>query len=174
MTINKASFSFKFAIFSRLIVSLICLMGLAQVFAHAPGMSAINFYYNEDAFIVRVYGHLSTFGEDYQAGVEERFQLELDGQKVGLEPTQIFVNTMLDWVTWEAELGPNQAPQSIKVDQELFPELSMTYTIVSVLKNDELQEQFTLNEPEDFFSYSYQPKAKGFMGWFGQLFHGKN
>ncbi len=147
-------------------------MGLSSSFAHAPGMSAINFYYNQDTFIVRVYGHLSTFGEDYQAGVKEHLKLELDGQEVSLEPTQIFVNTMLDWVTWESEL--EKAPQSIKVGQELFPELSNAFTIVSVLKNDELSEQFTLNEPEDSFSYTQEAEVKGFRAWLSHLFGSKN
>lgn len=140
--------------------------------AHAPGMSAVNFYFNEEHFIIRVYGHLSSFGENYEAGVKERFKLELDGQEVRLEPTQIFVNTMLDWVTWETELAV--APQSIRVNQELFPELSNAYTIVSVLKNDELTEQVNLNEVTDSYYFAQEAQAKGFAHWLNQLFKRKD
>ncbi len=151
----------------RLSKTVAILLFLSLSYAHEPGMSAINFYYNNDTFLVRVYGHASKFGEDYEAGVKEKFKLELDGEVRILEPDKVLFNTMGDWVTWEASL--DTAPQEIAVKQRLFVDEAASYTIISVLQNDKLVEQVTLKEEAASFNYSYSQAKRSLRSWANHL-----
>ncbi len=153
---------------TQLVKILIILLLLSISFAHEPGMSAINFYYNNDSFIVRVYGHASKFGENYEAGVKEKFKLELDGKVRILEPDKVLFNAMGDWVTWEASL--DVLPREITVKQRLFVDEAASYTIISVLQNDNLMEQVSLREDGASFHYSYSQAKRSLGSWAHHLY----
>lgn len=152
----------------QLLIMLIILLLMGISFAHEPGMSAINFYYNNDGILVRVYGHASKFGADYEAGVKEKFKLKLDGEVRLLEPDKVLFNAMGDWVTWEASL--NELPQEIAVKQRLFVDEAASYTIISVLQNDNLVEQVTLREEGASFNYSYSQAKRSLSSWANHLY----
>lgn len=139
----------------RMIVSLVCMWLSSCIFAHDPDVSAIALILDEPVTL-EVYAHTAYFDGNYIEVLQENLQhLKLDGQPVPFDVSTLEIDEETSWLFWYTELA--EPPEEVTVASRFFPEISSSYTVVTIVEDDDIIAQQILTSDKDSFYFSDVP-----------------